>query len=112
MHFDEFISALDSDLVGLELQTDLLPLIYERAGANAIAVDRVACGEKVCAMRVYGQSKEALDAYITSLTDVSKGRVLSRNWEDRTTSPDWIERRLIFATDQSVNGFLFENSGG
>lgn len=98
--------------MGLERQSDLLPLIYAWAGANAIAVDRVACGEKVCAMRLYGQSKAALDAYMKSLTDASEGRVLSRNWEDRATSPDWIERRLIFATDQSVNGFLFENTGG
>ncbi len=112
VHFDELINALDSDLVGLELQAGLLPLIYSSAGTNEITVDRLACGEKVCALRVYGQSKGALDAYVQSVTDASDGMVLSRNWEDRVDAPGWIERRLIFATDQSVNGFLFENSGG
>lgn len=112
VHFDEFINAVDSGPVGQELQAGLLPLIYEWADVNGIAVDRLACGEKVCVLRVYGPSREALEAYIQSVTEASDGLVLSKNWKDRVETPNWIERRIIFATDQSVNGFLFEDSGG
>ncbi|MEL6447529.1 MAG: hypothetical protein AAFQ62_06225 [Pseudomonadota bacterium] len=112
VHFDEFIDAVDSGPVGQELQAGLLPLIYEWADTNGIAVDRLACGEKVCVLRVYGPSRDALESYVQSVTDASEGMVLSKNWKDSVKAPNWIERRIIFATDQSVNGFLFEDSGG
>ncbi|MEL6215039.1 MAG: hypothetical protein AAFQ99_05105, partial [Pseudomonadota bacterium] len=63
VHFDELITALDSDLVGLDLEAGLLPLIYESAGEDEITVDKLACGEKVCALRLYGPTRDALESY-------------------------------------------------
>ena len=111
LHFDELIGAMDSDLVGLERQDALLPLFYKWAGAHGIAVDRLACGEKVCALRIYGPNQEALESYVQAVADASEGQVLSRNVYDRIDSPGLIERRMIFATDQSANGFVIENPG-
>ncbi|MEO0617550.1 MAG: hypothetical protein AAFY69_15580 [Pseudomonadota bacterium] len=111
-HFDELVEALDSDLVGLELQNELLALFYAKAPADTVAVDRLACGEKICVLRVYGPSQEALEAYVETVSGASEGRVLSRNTHDRIDAPGWIERRVIFATDQTANGFVIENPGG
>ncbi|MEM6819439.1 MAG: hypothetical protein AAF578_11690 [Pseudomonadota bacterium] len=106
VHFDELLTALDSDLVGLDLEAGLLPLIYESAGEDEITVDKLACGEKVCALRLYGPTRDALESYFAKLTVAAEGTMLSKNWEDRE-APGWVERRVIFATDQSMNGFLF-----
>lgn len=112
VHFDELIDALDSDLVGLELQNDLLQLFYELAPTDTIAVDRLACGEKICVIRIFGPSQESLEAYVEAVSSASEGRILSRNTHDRIDAPGWIERRVVFATDQSANGFVIENPGG
>ncbi|MEL6302232.1 MAG: hypothetical protein AAFV47_09065 [Pseudomonadota bacterium] len=106
LHFDELLTALDSDLVGLDLEAGLLPLIYESAGEDEITVDKLACGEKVCALRLYGPTRDALESYFEKVAKAAEGTMLSKNWEDRE-APGWIERRVIFATDQSMNGFLF-----
>ncbi len=74
-------------------------------------MDSLASGEKVCALRIYGPNQEALESYVQAVADASEGQVLSRNVYDRIDSPGLIERRMIFATDQSANGFVIENPG-
>ncbi|MEL7476092.1 MAG: hypothetical protein AAGJ55_07660, partial [Cyanobacteria bacterium J06555_12] len=99
VHYEEFLLALGSDLVGLEQQDRLYELFYRMSlGSGAsIRFDTIACGEKVCTARLYGPDYETLEAFTNAVSDASEGQMLSRNFFDKTQSSGEVERRLIFA---------------